>query len=286
LKTQKNIAAKYRISDTTICNWKRKKEEIFKMADSNCRSAKSKIAKGKHPELEDTILELIRLLRDLRIPTNADLIKEKAKEVASSLSFKDFKASDRWYAGFKNRRDLVVKKTVGSEDRIDHKTTDEWRENELPKILAKYSPEQIYNADETGLFFELLPDRTLTTKDDRCKFFNDSKNRITVLFAENFTRYDKLPPLVIGKSKKPRCFRNVKSLPVIYESNRSAWMDSKIFNSWLQKVDSQMIRRKREIVLLLDNVTCHSLNPTLILKNVNVQYLSPNSTSILQPLDQ
>src|SRR5699024_11532775 len=51
-----------------------------------------------------------------------------------------------------------------------------------------------------------------------------SKERVTVLVIVNMTGSIKKKLLVIGKSKKPRCFRNVKRLPVIYESNKKAWM--------------------------------------------------------------
>lgn len=286
LKKQKDIAAEYGISDTTISNWKKNKDQIFKMADLKLAKAKSKVTNGKHPELENAVLEFMRIIRDHRFPINAYVIKEKAKEIAISLNIDDFKASDGWYTGFKNRHDLVLKKTVGHEDRIEPNTINKWREHELPKILANYPLENIYNADETGLFFELLPDKTVTTKYDRCKFHNNSKNRITVMFAVNFSGCDKLQPLVIGKSKNPRCFKNVKSLPVIYESNKSAWMTSKIFNSWVQKVDYQMLKRRKKIILLIDNAPCHNLDSNLVLQNVAVHYLPPNSTSVLQPLDQ
>ena len=41
---------------------------------------------------------------------------------------------------------------------------------------------------------------------------------------------EKLPLLVIGKSAKPRAFKN-KELPVSYKSNKKAWMTGRIFCS-------------------------------------------------------
>jgi len=46
---------------------------------------------------------------------------------------------------------------------------------------------------------------------------------------------EKLEPLVIGKSKNPCCFKNVKRLPIIYEANKNAWMTSDIWKLWLKK---------------------------------------------------
>ena len=40
---------------------------------------------------------------------------------------------------------------------------------------------------------------------------------------------EKLPLLVIGKSAKPRCFKNNKP-PVAYKANQKAWMTGIIFD--------------------------------------------------------
>jgi hypothetical protein len=37
---------------------------------------------------------------------------------------------------------------------------------------------------------------------------------------------EKLPLLVIGKSAKPRCFKNAK-IPIDYKANKKAWMTGK-----------------------------------------------------------
>ena len=44
-----------------------------------------------------------------------------------------------------------------------NKTTVEpqWKNTELKQILEKYEPSDIYNADETGLFWQMLPENTL-----------------------------------------------------------------------------------------------------------------------------
>jgi hypothetical protein len=47
---------------------------------------------------------------------------------------------------------------------------------------------------------------------------------------------------VIGKSKNPRCFKNVKSLPTEYVANKKAWMTSEIFTNWLHQIDKKMTK--------------------------------------------
>ena len=66
--------------------------------------------------------------------------------------------------------------------------------------------ENIFNADETGLAYKALPDKTFTFKNTPCKGTKIKMDRISVLLCTNVDGSDKLPPLVIGKYKNPRCF--------------------------------------------------------------------------------
>ena len=64
-----------------------------------------------------------------------------------------------------------------------------------------YEPRDIYNADETGLFFNVFPDRTLAYKGESCHGGKISKDRLTVLLRVNTDGSDKKVPIVIGKSQ-------------------------------------------------------------------------------------
>lgn len=88
---------------------------------------------------------------------------------------------------------------------------------------------------------------------------------------------------MIGKAAKPRCFKNVQSLPVEYAANKKAWMTNDLFKNYLLKFDKDMIKQNRKIILFIDNCSAHNDLPSL--KNINVKFLPPNTTSKLQPLD-
>nr|XP_042909311.1 tigger transposable element-derived protein 6-like [Parasteatoda tepidariorum] len=138
--------------------------------------------------------------------------------------------------------------------------------------------------DECGLFFNLLPDKTFAFKGEPCHGGKNSKERLTILVGASMNGIEKLPILVIGKSKKPRCFRNVKSLPCDYDSNQKSWMTIKIFETYLKKLDSKMRKEKRNIIIFVDNCAAHSKENKYT--NIKLQFLPPNSTSVLQPMDQ
>jgi hypothetical protein len=69
-------------------------------------------------------------------------------------------------------------------------------------LLAAYDPKDIFNADETGLFFRMLPSQSLATS--ARKGTKKDKERITLLLAANAAGTEKLKVTVIGKSKQPR----------------------------------------------------------------------------------
>ena len=70
-------------------------------------------------------------------------------------------------------------------------------------------------------------------KGDSCKGGKASKVRLTCLVGSTVLG-EKLKPLVIWKSDKPRCFKNVdvSKLGVIYKANKKAWMSE---FSWLSE---------------------------------------------------
>ena len=112
------------------------------------------------------------------------------------------------------------------------------------------------------------------------------KERITVALCSNATGTDKLVPLVIGKSARPRCFGKTfdPSVYVKYTHNKKAWMTSAVFQDWLKKFNRRMRLAGRRVILLLDNATSH-LSEGLRLSNVVVRFLPPNTTAHIQPMD-
>jgi hypothetical protein len=179
-----------------------------------------------------------------------------------------------------------VYKTVSEECKsVDSSTVEERRKEQILKIFEGYKPKNIYNADETGLFFRLPPNKTLSLKVDPCNGGKNSKERIMVLLACNADGTDKLPPLVIGKSENRCCFKNVRQLHTKYVANRKTWVAQAIFTDYLRALDAKMSSQNRKILLFLDQCAAHPQN-TSYLKNVKVVYFPPNCTSILRSLDQ
>ena len=73
-----------------------------------------------------------------------------------------------------------------------------WFKTRLPTILSNHSLADIYNADECGLFYQALPNKTIHFKKEKCLGGKFSKQRLTALAAGNALG-QKLPMFLIGK---------------------------------------------------------------------------------------
>ena len=86
--------------------------------------------------------------------------------------------------------------------------------------------------DETGVFWQALPDRGFCQMGNQCKGGKTSKQRITVAFFVTAAG-TKESPVVIWKSENPRCLKGFDKslLPVHYFSQKKAWMTGEILES-------------------------------------------------------
>ena len=69
----------------------------------------------------------------------------------------------------------------------------------------------MFSADEAGLYWWLLPDKTHAVKGETCTGGKKSKERVTLLVCA-----------MTGKFQRPRCFSGVTHLPTEYKANRNA----------------------------------------------------------------
>jgi hypothetical protein len=99
-------------------------------------------------------------MRRARLLISPSLAIAKAKNIASTLSIfdSDFKASWQWLSCFRTRRGLQKMLLHGEGAEVDKNDPELLSTlEELYSIIVQYDPKNVYNMDETGLFFRLLP---------------------------------------------------------------------------------------------------------------------------------
>jgi hypothetical protein len=281
-----DVARKYGISPSTLSTFLKDRDKIEKSIQSDAIGPQSKkIRTANNEDVDKAVYRWFLDTRSKNIPVNGPLLCERARSFARSFGVAEFKGSAGWLHRFRERYGIRHKTICGEENDAPRDVASSWREEQLKDVIKKYSLNDVYNADETALFYKFMPNKTLAFKGERCTGGKNSKERITILLCTNSTGTDKLLPLVIGKYRSPRCFKNVHNLPCEYHHNAKAWMTGEIFQEWILSLERRMKAEKREILLLIDNCSAHKNVPRHV-ENIKVVFLPPNCTSILQPLDQ
>ena len=196
----KNVAAVYDVSPNTLSTWLKSKDKIVKAFEGGTSSKTQKLKPCGNENLERALYTWFVQMRWQGVPVSGPVLREKALSYAKEMDIKDFIASNGWFDQWKSRHGVAFKAIVGTLE-----MTASWKESTLPTLLSSYALRDIFNADEFGLFYKALPDKSMHLKSEDCVGGKCSKVRLTGLSAASATG-EKLPTFVIGKSKKPRCF--------------------------------------------------------------------------------
>ena len=283
-KKQKNVALDFGISPNTVSTIMKDKARYREAYNSGkVDDSKMRQRQAKFDDVDEALLQWFDGIRANGAPLNGPIIKLKAMEIARQLGKPDWDCGDGWLGRFKKRHNLAYKRVCGESVSVDTDQLEDWMESVLRPILKKYKPCDVYNADETGLFWRLLPDKTMAYKGEAVHGTKTAKDRITVLCCANMDGSHKLPLLVIGKFKNPRCFKGVGTLPVSYEANKKAWMTGELFIKWLTDFDKKINLENRKVLMVVDNCPAHPKN--INLKATELLFLPPNVTSMAQPCD-
>ena len=119
----------------------------------------------------------------------------------------DFKASNGWLEHFKKHFGLRQTRIVGEAGDVSITTIKTWMEG-LPEIIQGYPADDIWNVDESGLFFKALPDAGLAKKTKKCKGGKKSKERLTVAFFVSSSGFKYVNLLLLERIKFRDAFEN------------------------------------------------------------------------------
>jgi len=76
-----------------------------------------------------------------------------------------------------------------------------------------FIPQQVFNCDETGLFWKKMPRRTYITEEEKAlPGHNPMKDRLTLLLRRNASRDFEIEPLPVYHLENPRMFKKKKTM--------------------------------------------------------------------------
>jgi len=228
----RKLADIYKIGKTAAANILKDEKKLREQHEMFREKAKKRNRHGKYHKLNEILFEWYKRCCASNIYPNGAMLKEEAmaiKEQLKNSDFDDFRASDGWLDRWKTTYSVKERRIVGEAGDVSAETITSWMER-ISELIEGYSLENIWNMDESGCFFKALPEKGLVEKGKQAKGGKKSKQRLTVAFFVNAAGEKVDQPIVISKSKLPRCFKKLKnpSRPanVHYFSNPKSWMTS------------------------------------------------------------
>ncbi|KAH8030891.1 hypothetical protein HPB51_012231 [Rhipicephalus microplus] len=88
----------------------------------------------------------------------------KGKRLCVPPRCQRFSASVEWLQRYKNHYDIVRKAILCESESAKTTAMKKWLKKEWPRTHARYQHRDIINADETGLFWQMLPWQTMDTR--------------------------------------------------------------------------------------------------------------------------
>lgn len=298
--TGKKLSEIYGVGQATISDIKNSKSTLLNfvsvLENEDGSSSRKTMKTATNKNLEDAVFKWFLQQRSMGNPISGPILCEKAKILAEKLGYSSFKASNGWLRNFKFRHGVRELDLAGEKLSADSAAAENFIEK-FKTASESYDAEFVYNADETGLVWKALPKTTLASKrESSAPGHKVSKERVTVLNCANSTGNHKLPLLLIGKSRNPRAFKNVKKLPLFYKSQPKAWMTAALFTEWYDEVFIPEVKKHQKsvgkegskVLLIVDNAPTHPTAELLERENgqFKTTFLPPNVTSLLQPMDQ
>lgn len=268
--SHQQLGEKFQISLRAVSNiLKHKCEYTTDYEAYKNKKIKRKSKNDLSQEINQTVYEWFVAQRAKNIAIFGPVLREYARQVGKRFhNSEKFKASKGWLDRFRTRYNIHFRVVSGESRTVDQDTIIDWK-SPLYSIIEHYDPADMFNCDETGLFYNLMPDRSLMVHKNDCKGGKKSNERYTVMLCTNWSGTGKLKLLVIGKF----VFVNSHCIIILI-----------LFTEWLNDFDSMMRKQKRNILLFLDNVPVHSQD--IQLENIKLKFFPPNTTSKIQPLDQ
>jgi len=263
-KSYAEVGRRYGINESTIRYIKKEEINIRSTATITFSTTGKRVLTPRNKlivKMEAALALWIQDCHKKNIPLDTNTKRTKAKQLYDGLAEKmkdqsddetqlststgsptksdKFTASKGWFDKFRNHyglKSVCLRGEVGSADNAE---AEDYVNNTFKKIMKEgnYLPEQVFNMDETGLFWKRMPSRTFIMKDEAgVRGHKAQKDRVNLIMCGNAAGF-MIKPGLIYKSQNPRVLKNKNKnvLPVHWMHNPKAWVTKTHTYNWFHQ---------------------------------------------------
>lgn len=176
-------------------------------------------------------LSWFKQMRVVNVWVSVPMIQEVAGWYAEEFKVADFHASSGWEKKFKVWIGSPKKSYLENLTRFQYKL---WKfVQKVSWIFSIVQQWKHFKCWWVWTFLKQCLRRAWSWGVTLVRVKNFQKNDLQFCFV--LVQQERLTPLVIGKSSKPRAFKNLKAedLPITWRSNWCAWMTADLFEKWI-----------------------------------------------------
>ncbi|UYV84168.1 hypothetical protein LAZ67_X001410 [Cordylochernes scorpioides] len=175
-----DLSRQYGRSTSMICSVLKRKESIKSVTPDKGLTIISKLRTSLHENMEKLLMVWVtekQLQGDTLTQTiicekaraiYGDLLKQTPQTSIDEASEESFKASLDWFENFKKRSGIHSVVRHGEAASSDMKAAEDYIKTFADLIKAQgYISQQVFNCDETGLFWKKMPNRTYITAEEK-----------------------------------------------------------------------------------------------------------------------
>ena len=182
--SQADAARELNIAESTLSVMVSQEAKILRQVEECVKSIRER--EGNFPKIEDALWTWCEHVINNRGPLHDEVLVTQGLQIARELGIplNEFKASQGWVYNFKKRHGLFEIILHGEAASVNQTGLNEERMR-FQEMISQYHPDDVYNADETGLFYRMAPKRTLSNATRAGTTVQ--KERISVLLGCNMS---------------------------------------------------------------------------------------------------
>ncbi|XP_004082589.1 tigger transposable element-derived protein 1-like [Oryzias latipes] len=311
------VGRHYGLNESTVRYIKKEENNIRRTAAISFNKDAKRVVTVRNKtiiRMESALALWISDCRKRNITLDTNIIRTKAKALYKTLAGSDdvhngneqgdvepspstsalhsepspFYASKGWFDKFQKRFGLKSVSLQGEATPADAAGAEAYAKTKFKTIIKEgtYKPEQVFNMGETGLFWKQIPSQA------KASGFRGQKDRVTLVMCGNAAGF-MIKPGLISRLKNPRALKNknMSALPVYWMHNTMAWMTKALNLNWFKgcfipEVKGYLTEKGLDfkVLLLIDNAG--GFADDLSHDGVQIEFLPPNTSSLIQPMDQ
>jgi len=154
------LAKQFEISEGQVSDILKESEKWLEIDPNSYQARLRKLRPSTIAHVEEALIVWIEKALECNITITGSLIQKKALNFAELLEITDFKASSGWLQRFKKRYSISAFNKHGEAQSAPIEQIPEMR-LELKGNIEQYQPNDVFNCDETGLYWKMEPKRGL-----------------------------------------------------------------------------------------------------------------------------